>query len=65
MVQATHQISAGRTGCVTVCNLQPCFVTSCKQEPHHAIIIAGSKEQPTATEQGTAYKAQHTEGTEP
>lgn len=35
----------------------PVLYVLCKQEPHHAIIITGSKEQPTATEQGTAYKA--------
>lgn len=29
----------------------------CKQESQRDIIITGSKEQPTATEQGTAYKA--------
>ena len=62
MVQATHQNSAHHSPVLQCVTHSTILYVLCKQEPHRAIIITGSKEQPTATKQGTAYKAQHTEG---
>lgn len=61
MVQAAHQNSAHPSPVLQCVTYSPVLLHRVSKSLCPAIITTGSKEQPTATEQGTAHKAQHSQ----